>query len=56
MFDPGAYASGPADFQLGRASAREQVEDEHDYGEDEENVNPAPKRVAADHSDKPEYE
>jgi len=43
-------------LQLGHASAREQIEDEHDYGEDEEEVNPAAKRVAADHSENPEYE
>jgi hypothetical protein len=42
--------------ELKRSSAGEQVEDEHNDGQDEEDVNPAAQRVAADESYDPEDE
>ena len=51
--DPEASA---AQLMLDRASAREQVEDEHDDGEDEEEMNPAAEGVAADDAKQPQYE
>jgi hypothetical protein len=39
-----------------RSSTRHQVEDEHDDGKDEENVNPSAHRVTADESYDPEDE
>jgi hypothetical protein len=39
-----------------RSSTRQQVEDEHDDGEDKKNVNPSAQRVTADESYDPEDE
>jgi hypothetical protein len=41
---------------LERPSAGHEIEDEDDYGEDKENVNPATEGVAADESNDPKNE
>jgi hypothetical protein len=45
-----------ANIFLNRPSSGEQIEDEHDDGEDQENVYPAPEGIAADHAKQPQYE
>jgi hypothetical protein len=47
---------GSGEISSDGSSARHEVEDEHDNGEDQKNVNPAAHRVAADESYDPEDE
>lgn len=52
---PDESSSGKEGY-LYRASSGEQVEDEHDNSENQEEMNPTSKCVAADQTNKPQYE